>query len=161
MTGSRRAVRLRGTSVVAAPLGVMGVIGLSLAVATVLWGASGGRDLGVAFWATLAAGTVVGAGALAANRGCYVAVEGTQVRDARGWVTRCRVDQSDIDAASVRRGVWRVYDLELRDGERVTLLGASPMQFPARLLPDAHDHDLADLRLILGTVRPGRGDGPG
>ncbi len=144
------AVRLRGTSVVAAPLVVVGVMALAVAVATASWGAFGAGDRGAAFWTTLAVTIAVGVGALVAIRGCFVEVAGGEVRDVVGWVTRRRVPQDRIGTARVRRGVWRVYDLELLDGEQVTLLGASPLQFPARLLPDAAEQDLADLHRILG-----------
>jgi hypothetical protein len=155
VTRSGGRVRLRGTSVVALPLAVVGTIGLSLAVATALWGAWGGRDLGVAFWATLAVSATIGVAALVAIRGCFVEVAGDTVRDVVGWVGVHRVDRTRIDTARVRAGVWRVYELDLDDGERVTLLGSSPQQFPARLLPDAKDLDLADLDTILGTSDDG------
>jgi hypothetical protein len=149
-----RRVRLRGTSVVALPLGVVGVMALAVAVATAVWGAWSGRELGVAFWATLVVAAAVGAGALVAIRGCFVEVRGDTVRDVVGWVGVRRVDRARIGTARVRAGAWRVFELELDDGRLVTLLGASPQQFPARLLPDARDRDLADLDAILEGTPP-------
>jgi hypothetical protein len=149
VSGPGRRVRLRGTSVVALPLALVGVMALALAVATAVWGAWSGRDLGVSFWTTLVVAAAVGAAALVAIRGCFIEVGVDTVRDVIGWIGVRRVDRARIDTARVRAGVWRVYELELDDGRRVTLLGASPQQFPARLLPDARDRDLADLDAIL------------
>ena len=147
-------VRLRGTSVMAAPLAVVGLIGLSLGVATLLWGAWGGRNLSSAYWATLAVTGVVGVGAFAAVRGCFVEIRGDVVRDVVAWFTVRRVDRSEIRTARVRAGIWRLYVVELDDGRVLNLLGASPLQFPARLLPDAMDRDLADLDAMLGLDPP-------
>ncbi len=54
----------------------------------------------------------------------------------------------------VRAGAWRWFELELDDGSLVTLVGACPVQFPARLAPDARLRDMADLDLLLGDAGP-------
>jgi hypothetical protein len=42
----------------------------------------------------------------------------------------------------------------MQDGSVRTLLGASPTQFPSRLLSGAEEQDLANLDLILGEDFP-------
>lgn len=134
----------------AAPLAVVAVISLSLAVASTMWVAYGAHDLGAAPVLSIALPAAVGLAALVAIRGCFVEVDDGIVRDVAGWVTLRRIEQRRITTARVRGGPWRLYVLELADGDAVKLVGASPQQFPARLLPDARDHDLADLDVLLG-----------
>jgi len=150
MTERGRRVRLRGTTIVAAPLALVGVIALTLAVATVIWGAWEGHDRTAAFWSTLIVTTAVGAAALWAVRGCFIEVDGDDVRDVVAWITVRRIERRRISTARVRKGAWRVYVVELDDGQRITLLGASPQQWPARLLPDAMADDLADIDVLMG-----------
>jgi hypothetical protein len=134
----------------AAPLAVVGLIALSLTVATVLWGVWNARDLSPAFWATLVTSAVIGAASFASIHGCFVEIDDDRVRDVVGWFTVRRLDRRHIRTARVRRGIWRLYVVELDDDRVITLVGASPMQFPARLLPDAMGRDVSDLDLILG-----------
>lgn len=142
--------RLRGTSVLAAPLVVVAVIALALAVASASWAAFGGRTVGAAAIAAVVVPAIVGVGALAAIRGCFVEVRDGTVRDVAVWITLRQIDQDRIATARVRAGVWRLYVLELLDAPAVKLVGASPQQFPARLLPDARTRDLEDLDVLLG-----------
>ena len=150
MTSNDPVDRLRGTTIVAAPLALVGVIALAVAVATVLWGAWGGRQLGTAFWATLAVSAVVGVGALWAVRGCFIEVRHDDVRDVVAWVTVHRFERRAIRTARVRTGPWRLYVVDLDDGQRISLLGASPLQWPSRLLPGSMERDRADLDLLMG-----------
>ena len=158
MTLHRRSdrIRLRGTSVLAAPLLVLAVIGLSLAVASTIWAASNDDGAGAAAIAAILVPGLVGVAALAAIRGCSVVIDrgsgedDGEVRDVVAWVTIRRVPQARIATARVRSGPWRLYVLELDDGEVVKLVGASPQQFPARLLPDATRLDIEDLDALLG-----------
>ena len=157
-----RPARLRGTSVLAAPLVLFAVIALSFALASLLW-AVGSSQTGAGAVASVVIPTLLGAIALAAVRGCFVDVihssERTEehaserigeVRDVVAWRTLRRVPQGSIVAARVRRGMWRLYVLELDDGTLVKLVGASPQQFPAHLLPDAATLDLEDLDVLMG-----------
>ncbi|UDY34235.1 hypothetical protein [Dermatobacter hominis] len=158
MTLHRRSdrIRLRGTSVLAAPLLVLAVIGLSLAVASTIWVASTDDGVGAAAVAAIVVPGLVGVGALLAIRGCSVEIgpapdgTGGEVRDVVAWVTVRRTPQARIATARVRTGPWRLYVLELDDGEVVKLVGASPQQFPARLLPEATRLDVEDLEALLG-----------
>lgn len=168
-TGHRRA-RLRGTSVLAAPLVLFAIIVFSLGVASLLWAISAAQadDLGVV--ATVVIPMLLGVAALVAIRGCFVEVDPSApcdpserdtarrdvvvrdvvVRDVVAWRTLRRVPQGSIVSARVRRGVWRLYVLELDDGTLIKLVGASPQQFPAHLLPDAATLDLEDLDTLMG-----------
>jgi hypothetical protein len=150
MRSGGRVDRLRGTTIVAAPLALIGVIALTVAVATVLWGAWDGHDLTAAFWVTLAGSAAVGAGALWAVRGCFIEVRHDDVRDVVAWVTVHRFERRAIRTARVRTGPWRLYVVELDDGRRISLLGASPLQWPTRLLPGSVERDRADLDLLMG-----------
>lgn len=150
MTAGGRRVRLRGTTLLAAPLALVGVIGLVLAVATAIWGAWEGHEVTGAFWVTLAVSALVGAAGLVAARGCFVEVDDGRVRDVVAWCTVRAVDQRSVRTARVATGPWRWFVLEMDDGRRHTLVGASPLQWPARLLPSAVDRDLEDLDLLLG-----------
>jgi hypothetical protein len=150
VTGRGRGSRLRGTTIVAAPLFVVALIALTLAVATLLWGAWEGHDRGAAWWATLLVSGAVGVGALACVRGCFIEVDDRTVRDVVAWVPVHRFERARIATARVRRGAWRVYVVELDDGKVLTLLGASPLQWPTRLLPGAMERDRDDLDLLMG-----------
>lgn len=147
-------VRLRGTSVLAAPLLIVAVMGLSLSVASVIWAAFGEGPLDAGVAVSIVVPGSVGLAAIVAVRGCFVEVDGAEgtVSDVAGWITLRRIDQGSISAAHVRRGVWRLYVLDLEDGSTVKLVGASPQQFPAHLLPDAQGHDEEDLDVLLGAA---------
>lgn len=161
-----RATRLRRPTLVAAPLFVLGVMGCTAALATLLWAAWHPDDLGGAFAAVEAVSLVIGLGAFVAARGCFVELDRHpgELRDVVAWVTVRRLHQDRITAARVRAGAWRWFELELDDGSAVVLAGISPVQFPARLLPGARDRDLADLDLLMGEQgspdATGRGAGP-
>ncbi len=153
--GGAGPLRLRGTSVLAAPLVLVAVIGLSLAVASLIWAVAGDHGAEPAVLASVLVPGLVGAAALLAIRGCFVEVgpgpDGTtRVRDVAVWRTVRTVPQERIHAARVRRGIWRLYVLELDDGSLVKLVGASPQQFPAHLLPDAARSDMDDLDELMG-----------
>ena len=144
-------IRLRGTSVLAAPLLLVAVIGLSLAIASAIWAVHGEHGAPVGVIVAVAVPALLGAAALVAIRGCFVEIDpGSEVRDVVAWRTVRRVDQARIATARVRSGPWRLYVLELDDGTVVKLAGASPQQFPARLLPDATRLDVEDLDALLG-----------
>lgn len=145
-----RPPRLRGPTLVAAPLFVLGVIGASFALALALWGVWNSSQIGASFWIPFAISAAIGVVGFGGARGCYVEVSDDEVRDTVAWIRLQRLERRRIVTARVRLGPWRWYELEMDDGARRTLMGASPMQFPARLLPDADERDLADLDLLLG-----------
>lgn len=136
----------------AAPLALVAVMALSLSVASVSWAAFGDRTPSTGGIVTIGILALSGVAALVAVRGCFVEVVDGTVRDVAAWVTVRRVDQERIVTARVRGGPWRLYVLELLDGSTVKLLGASPQQFPARLLPDARVRDIEELDVLLGRV---------
>lgn len=139
-----------GASLVAAPLAVLGLLGATVCVATVIWGAwPDHRRTGV-FWVVVLGSGAVAAAAWVAARGCFVEVDGDRVRDVVAWRTVHSVDRRSVVTARVARGVWRWFVLELDDGRHVTLVGACPQQWPLRLAPAARDADLADLDDLLG-----------
>lgn len=142
--------RLRGTTLVAAPMFLLGLIGSAAAVAIGLWGAWHPDDLGRQFAvAMIVSGAVAVAGFVAA-RGCFVELGSDDLRDVVGWVTVRRIPRSSIVEARVRAGGWRWFEVELDDTSLVTLVGASPSQFPSRLLPESRQRDLADLAAMRG-----------
>jgi hypothetical protein len=145
---------LRGTTLVAAPLFLLGAMGGALAVATALWGAWHADDRGTPFILVLTGSLIVGAAGFAAARGCFVESSPTGVRDVVAWVTVRRFASENVIEARVRAGAWRWFEVELADGRLVTLLGASPAQFPARLLPGAQEQDLSDLAALRGEPLP-------
>lgn len=149
--------RLRRTTLVAAPLFLAGVMALTPALAGFLWGVWNKDRLDPVFAVAEVALGLVGLGAFAAARGCFVEIDGDQgeLRDVVGWVTRARIHQASIQTARVRAGAWRWFELDMDDGTTIVVAGASPAQFPARLLPGSTERDLADLDLILG-VQDGR-----
>jgi hypothetical protein len=131
---------------------VVAVMGFTVALSTALWGAWNPDELGATFVAVEAIGLLVGLAAVVAARGCFVEVRATtgELRDVVAWRTVRRIDQRRIEHARVQRGVWRWFELELDDGTRHLLVGASPAQFPARLLPGSAERDLADLDQLMG-----------
>ncbi len=142
--------RLRGTTLLAAPLFMVGIIASTLLVATVLWGAWNDEHLGVSFWSVIVVSGVVAVVSFAAGRGCFIEVDDTTVRDVVGWYTVRRLPRREIATVRVRSGGWRWFEAEMLDSSHHILLGAGPAQFPARLLPGSRDEDLAALDLILG-----------
>ena len=106
--------------------------------------------------AVLLAVPLIGVTGFAAARGCFVEPGSDEVRDVVAWITLRRVPRDRVVAARVRDGAWRWFELELDDGTLLTLLGASPVQLPARLLPGAREQDLSDLA-ALGGDDPARG----
>ena len=160
-----RATRLRRPTLVAAPLFIIGVMGCTAALATLLWGAWHPDDLDATFVAVEIVSLVLGLGAFVAARGCFVEVDPRHhvLRDVVGWITVRRVDQRRIASARVRAGAWRWFELELDDGDRLVIAGAAPAQFPSRLMPGARERDLADLDLLMGddAAAPGPDDTQG
>lgn len=134
----------------AAPLVLLAVITLSLAIASASWAAFDHHDIGSDALLAMVVPAAIGLASLLAVRGCFVDVSNGIVRDVAAWCTIRRIDQGLIATARVRPGPWRLYVLELADGTTVKLVGASPQQFPARLLPDARARDLEDLDVLLG-----------
>lgn len=146
---------LRGATIVAAPMALVGVMGLVAAVVTALWTASGAEDVGAASWATFSIAAAIGAAGFGAARGCRVVVTDGEVRDMVAWRTVHRVRCERLEAVRVRRGPWRVFEMELDDGARRVVLGAGPAQFPTTLLADAAARDLAAIDTMLGLPPTG------
>ncbi len=148
--------RLRRPTLATAPMFIVAVMGFTVALATGLWGACNPDDLDATFVAVEVIGLAVGILALVASFGCFLEadLERAQLRDVVGWVTVRRIAQPEIVTARVRAGIWRWFEVELEDGTRLLLVGSSPAQFPARLLPGSSERDLADLDLIMGEVPP-------
>jgi len=142
--------RLRGATLVAAPLFLVGVIAATLLVATVLWGLWNDQHLGASFWAVVVVSGVIAAVSFAAGRGCFIEVDDTTVRDVVGWVTVRRLPRREVATVRVRAGGWRWFEVEMQDSSQHVLMGAGPAQFPARLLPGAREQDLAALDVIMG-----------
>ena len=142
--------RLRGATLVAAPLFLVGAIAATLMVATVLWGVWNDEHLGVSFWSVVGVSAAITLAGFAAARGCFIEVDDTTVRDVVGWVTVRRLPRREIATVRVRTGPWRWFEAELADSSHHALLGAGPAQFPARLLPGAREQDLAALDTIMG-----------
>jgi|JI9StandDraft_1071089.scaffolds.fasta_scaffold92772_2 hypothetical protein len=157
-----RAARLRRPTLVAAPLFVIGVMGCTAALAALLWGAWHPDDLDTTFTVVEVVSLVVGLGAFVAARGCFVEVDPERrvLRDVVAWITVRRVEQDRIVTARVRAGAWRWFELELADGTALVVAGASPAQFPSRLLPGSDERDLADLDLLMGEDTDERGADP-
>ncbi len=144
--------KLRRPTLATAPFFLVGAIGATVLVAVGLWAAWHPDDLDAAFWVVMSvAGAFVLAG-LVGSVGCFVEVSEDRVRDVIGWITVTRVERNAIRTVRVRAGAWRWFELELDDGTLRTLVGASPMQFPARLLPGSDERDLGDLDLLLGDA---------
>lgn len=155
------ATRLRRPTLVAAPMFVVGIMGCTAALASILWAAWHPDDLDATFVVAEAVSVLVGLGAFAAARGCFVDVDPERrvVRDAVAWVTVRRIAQDRIVTARVRAGAWRWFELELDDGGVVVVAGACPAQFPSRLMPGARERDLADLDLLMGQDGASADDG--
>ena len=150
--GSMRQSRqkLRGTTLLSAPLFVLGIMGCSFALALGLWAVWNQGQLGPSFWLPLLLSSALGLGGFIAAGGCFLLISDTEVCDVLGWITVQRIERSEIQTARVRPGPWRWFELELQDGSVRTMLGASPTQYPSRLLAGADDQDIANLELILG-----------
>lgn len=150
--------RVRRPTLVSTPLLLVSLMGAGLTLWLILWGlwysepstAPGSGDLGASFWVPLFLTSAITLGAFALSRGCYVDVRNDTVRDVVFWVAIKRIDRQSIATVKVRSGFWRLFEVTLDDGSVRVLLGASPTQFPARLLASAESQDLADIEFILG-----------
>ncbi len=143
-------MRLRRPTLVSAPLFVVGLTGSSFAIALGLWAAWHPESLGSPFWIPLVVSLFLGVGAFAGMKGCFVEVRGDFIVDVVAWLRIQRIPRSEIASIRVRSGFWRFYELTMDGGAVKVLLGATPAQFPARLLADAAGQDLADIELMLG-----------
>jgi hypothetical protein len=142
--------RLRGATLVAGPLFVIGLMGASFAIALGLWALWHPGSLGASFWVPFGVAAVAGVIGFVGSRGCYVELVDDELRDVVGWIPVQRIDRRRVTEARVRLGVWRWFELELDDGSLRTLLGSSPAQFPMHLLPGSDARDLGDLAMLSG-----------
>lgn len=142
--------KLRRPTLVAAPLFVVGLIGAALAIALGIWATWHLDELGSPFWIPFGIAVAIGVGAFAAVQGCFVQIRSDEVVDVVAWFRLQRIPRTRIESIRVRAGIWRFYELTMDDGSMRVLLGATPAQFPARLLPDARERDMADIELLLG-----------
>ncbi len=149
----KRGTTLRGSTAVSAPLTLLGVIGSSIALVSVLWmvGSEHGATTGA--WINLAGGAVIGIAGFVGARGCRVRIVEGRLSDVVAWRTVRCIECDTIQAIRVRRGPWRTFEIELDDGTRRVVLGAGPVQFPAYLLADAADRDLHAIDLMRGGAR--------
>ncbi|HTN99422.1 MAG TPA: hypothetical protein VL068_02005 [Microthrixaceae bacterium] len=143
--------RLRRPTLVSAPLFVIGLMGTSFAVALTLWAVWNSGELGSSFWVPFVVSLLVGLGGFGAGRGCFVDVGPDEVVDVIAWVRFQKISRPEIESIRVRSGFWRFFELTMDDGRQRVLLGATPAQFPSRLLPSAREQDLSDIDMILGT----------
>jgi hypothetical protein len=149
-------VVLRGGTIVSAPLTLLGVVAAVVALLAVLWWAGADADEAGSGPVVAAVAAACSAACVAAARGCRVRVTDGTVEDVVAWRTVHRCRCGDIEAVRVRRGPWRVYEMELADRTRRVVLGAGPQQFPASLLPDASARDVAAIDTMMGPdARPG------
>lgn len=124
-------------------------MGGSFAVALVLWGAWHPHDLGPAFWIPFSVSATVAVMAFTGQRGCFVDISDDDITDVVAWVRIQRIRRSEVVSIRVRGGFWRLYELTTVEGTTRLLLGASPAQFPSRLLADGRRQDQADIELML------------
>jgi hypothetical protein len=142
--------RLRRPTIVQAPILLVTLVAACVTAASVLWSFYDGNERTPSWWAVVTVGGTAVMAGLAGVRGCFVEVRDGRVRDVVGWITVHRFRRDEVVTARVARGVWRLYVVELEDGSRVSLLGVSPQQWPARLMPGSKDEDLADLDVLMG-----------
>lgn len=148
--GSSGTIRLRRPTLVAAPMLVVALMGASMTVWLALWAADNSDSLGATFWVPLAVSAVIAVGSFVLAKGCFVEIGPEVVRDVTFWIHVTTLDRPSITTIRVRTGLWRVFEVTMADGGSRILLGASPHQFPARLLASAQAQDLADMDTILG-----------
>lgn len=141
---------LRGVTIVAAPLMLLGVIGLAVALATLLWIPWADHVVGAQVWITFALAAAFGSAALIAARGCRVVIRDGIVCDQVAWRTVDRTPQAELAEVRVRRGLWRVFEMELADGRRRVVLGIGPQQFPSTISEQSKERDLAMIEALLG-----------
>ena len=143
---------LQGPSPWALPCWLVAVVLWVLGVLALMWSAGATRtDRPVGYVVAVVAG-LVGAGALALRRGTRVVVSDGTVTDQVVFRRVSVTPQSQVRAAHVAAGPWRWYVLELEDGTTRTLVGAGPLQVPARWFDREGTSDLADLGVLMGPV---------
>jgi hypothetical protein len=142
--------RIRRPTLVQAPLLLGTLILATVTIASLLWGLHPDNERTPAWWLIVVTGAVLTTAGIAGIRGCFLDVTADEVRDVVAWITVHRFDPAEVETARVARGVWRLYVVDLADGTRLNLLGASPQQWPTRLLPGAWERDVADLDALMG-----------
>lgn len=144
---------LRGSTLVSAPFTLVGLVctALSAACITSVFATDASSD--TSGWVTATVFGLLGAGLLVAARGCRVVLEPGRVADQVAWCTVWSSNLTEIHEVRVRSGPWRTFETEETNGRRRVLLGAGPLQFPANMLPDAADRDLAAIDMLGGSVR--------
>lgn len=144
---------LRGSTLVSAPFTLAGLVCLSLCALSVTWvfGTDTASDSNG--WIAATAFGLLGVGLLAAARGCRVVLERGRVADQVAWHTVWSADAASIVEVRVRSGPWRTFETEETGGRRRVLLGAGPVQFPANLLPEAVERDIAAIDMLGGSVQ--------
>lgn len=144
---------LRGATLVSAPFTIAGLVCAAVSALSITW--VFGTDDAADFpgWATAAVFAGLAVGLLAAARGCRVVLEDGLVIDQVAWRTAWSARTTDIVDVRVRGGPWRTFETEESSGRRRVLLGAGPVQFPAHLLADAAERDLAAIDMLGGSVR--------
>jgi hypothetical protein len=144
---------LRGSTLVSAPFTLAGLVCVALCALSVTWVFGTDTPTQATGWVTGTAFGLLGAGLLAAARGCRVVLEAGHIADQVAWYTVWSAETSSIVEVRVRSGPWRTFETEETSGRRRVLLGAGPVQFPANLLPDAAERDLAAIDILGGSVR--------
>lgn len=129
---------------------VIALMSASMTVWLVLWAFANEGPLGAAFWLPLVISALVAAVSFTLARGCYVEVRPRTIRDVVFWIPVSSLDRGSIETVRIRPGIWRVFEVTMDDGRSRVLLGASPHQFPSRLLESARSEDVSDMDLILG-----------
>lgn len=144
---------LRGATLVSAPFTFAGLVCASVCALSITWvfGTNDAPDS--PGWTTAGVFAVLAVGLLVAARGCRVVLEPGRIVDQVAWRTVWSAGAADIVEVRVRSGPWRTFETEEANGRRRVLLGAGPVQFPAHLLPDAAERDLAAIDMLGGSVR--------
>jgi len=149
---------LRGPTLLTAPMFLVGVIGGAVAIVSALVMASDPARIPTAAILGLVVGLLLALCGFGGAAGCRIVVANNQICDQLAWLTRQRVQQDQVAAAHVTAGAWRWFVLELHDGSAITLIGAGPQQFPARLIANGDPADIAAIEVLMGPDPAPRSD---
>jgi len=149
-TGMPARTVLRGPSPWALPCWLVAVTVWVLGVLALMWSADASAAERPVGYVVAGVAGVAGAGGLVLRRGtCVVVADGT-VTDQVMYRKVSTTPQSQVRAAHVAAGPWRWFVLELDGGTSRTLVGAGPLQVPARWFDREGSADLADLAVLMG-----------
>lgn len=143
---------MRGNSVVAGPFWLIAITCTAVALVLLIRSFSLPRTTGgIAGWAPFAIALTIAFLTAAGALGCRISKQGSELIDRVAWLPLNRTNCDDLLTVRVRKGIWRVFEVEQADHRRRVVLGIGPAQFPANLMPESKERDLSTISWLMDS----------